>query len=308
MRFSGEGTEADANVYVKYTKKTTTIGEGWYDTKISVADVTEFNITNSSVEGFMVSTDYETDLTKTVVTNYSKSAYYRKDLPLPIRLKWENDLSVVETTVAINDKSGILNTGMKTYYVEGNELAIYNLIPNKTYYYIVSGLCADGKIKTLKSGNFTTKGITRMLNIEGTQNVRDIGGYSIGTQKVKYGSVATKIAYDGEAYIEYEWFEGNHVFDFTTPITEDITLTAKWNQKKYTISVTAIDEYSVDKMLTVYDEKGNKVNALIIKTLDGYILCENGNLAIEKNELNGISEVYVILSDGKTQVKATIKK
>lgn len=56
----------------------------------------------------------------------------------------------------------------------------------------------------------------------------DHNGNVMETQKVKYGLTASKIAYDGEAYIEYEWFEGSHVFDFSKPITEDVTLTAKW--------------------------------------------------------------------------------
>ena len=65
-------------------------------------------------------------------------------------------------------------------------------------------------------------------NAEFSVNFVDHNGNVIETQKVKYGAKATKIAYDGEAYIEYEWFEGSHVFDFNTPITTDVTLIAKW--------------------------------------------------------------------------------
>ncbi len=189
-RFSGYGTEANANVYIIYVGKTTTTGEAWVDTGIAVADISTFILENPAVKGFMATADYsDDDYSYTNVLDYAGSDYYRKDIPLPVVLEWEKDRNVMQTTVCINTLSSVIGAGMQTYYTDDNRIAIYNLIPNKTYYYKVYGLYVNSSGVLLKEGSFTTTADkTRMLNIDGIQNVRDIGGYTgLDKKKVKYG-------------------------------------------------------------------------------------------------------------------------
>lgn len=192
---------SDDDISVTYMGTITTTGEAWVDTGISVGDVKDFNLTNPSVKSFMATTNYETDLSKTVVTNYTGVAGYRKDIPLPIRIKWDSNPTVTEYVVSINTTSAIYNSSTKKYYTNDTNVVIYNLIPNIKYYYEVTGLYPDGSTISVKKGDFTTKGTTRMLNIEGVQNVRDIGGYTVGSQKVKYGLIYRGSALDEVAIV-----------------------------------------------------------------------------------------------------------
>ena len=213
-RFSGQGTEANAKVYVTYEKEVS--ASGWentghafipadYEDRIlaleqAVEDfevdedvnISTFNLSNPSVKAFVASAEYSaSDYSYTNVSSHASSDYYRKDLPFPVVLGWNKKDNAVQYTVSINTTSGVLNTGMQTYYTKDNSLSIWNLIPNKTYYFKVYALCADGSSVSVKSGSFqTTADRTRMLNIDGIQNVRDVGGYTgLNSKKVKYGFV-----------------------------------------------------------------------------------------------------------------------
>ena len=187
VRFSGYGTEADADVYITYEGEVSG-GKAWIDTGVVyggneiVEDITEFTLTNPSVKAFMESADYnDNDYSYTNVNSYTSTDFYRKDLPFPIILKWAKNENAVQYVVSLND-------GELTYYTENNTLSIWNLIPNKIYSFKVHAFRADGSTMLIKSGNFsTTSEQTRFLNIDGIQNVRDIGGYTVGSQKVKYG-------------------------------------------------------------------------------------------------------------------------
>ncbi|MBQ3543567.1 MAG: tyrosine-protein phosphatase [Lachnospiraceae bacterium] len=204
IHFSTEGTEwTDGDITVKYTIVESSYGATeWQDTGLKCLTIgngdsdinsSEFNLMNPSVKEFMETDDYDSnDYSYTHIVALSGSDYFRKDLPLPIRISWKDD-SAVAYTVSINTLRGVLNTGMKIYYTENNSISIYNLIPGKTYYYKVHGLYADSSKRLIKSGNFITVGKTRMLNIEGVQNVRDIGGYKVddngAAKTIKYGMI-----------------------------------------------------------------------------------------------------------------------
>lgn len=203
-RFSGQGTEANANVYITYEKEV--IKQGWKNIGISFVyrniDIANFTLSNPSVKAFVETADYkDDDYSYTNVDGYTGADYYRKDLPLPIIIGWEFNTNAVQYTVSINTLSAVLGTGMQTYYTKDNSISIYNLIPDTTYYYKVYGLCADGTTVLIKEGSITTtKDRTRMLNIDGIQNTRDIGGYMSGisgaSKMVKYGLIYRGSAID----------------------------------------------------------------------------------------------------------------
>ena len=207
VRFSGYGTEADANVYIEY--ETEVEIEMWHDTGVEYnndsdedyVNIKQFTLANPSVEAFMDTVEYNpTDYSYTNVAEYSRSDYYRKDLPFPIILGWNKNANAVQYTVSINTVRNVLTTGMQIYYTQENSLSVWNLIPDKIYYYKVYALCADGTTELIKDDSFTTSaGCTRMLNIEGIQNVRDIGGYMAGvgtSAMVKYGLIYRGSAMD----------------------------------------------------------------------------------------------------------------
>ena len=205
LRFATIGAWANADISVTHYGL---IEEGgWKSTGLSFVagnnsesiDIETFELCNAAVKGFMTTADYnDADYSYTNVTQYAGSDYYRKDLPNPVIVGWDREGMATSYTVCINTLAGVLNTGMQTYYTTDNKLAIYNLLPNKTYYYKVYGLRADGTTVLIKDSSFTTSDSgTRMLNIDGIQNVRDVGGYTAaGGAKVKYGQLYRGSAMD----------------------------------------------------------------------------------------------------------------
>lgn len=177
-----------------------------------------------------------------------------------------------------------------TKYKAGEEVSLG--IPKKSGYTFLGWYLAEDfsglKINKVSVSDFGNKDIYAKWiadNAEFNVNFVDHNGNVIETQTVKYGALATKIAYDGEAYIEYEWFEENHVFDFNKPITEDVTLTAKWkilaniledlvpNRVKNNIELPAVIETSLGELriywgssdINTIDVRGN-VNPLRVDT------------------------------------------
>ena len=129
------------------------------------------------------------------VTHLSKITYpCRADIPVPYTVKWHYNESAMRTTVAVDTRAiGTVNAyTLRTYDATGlNKFPIYNLLPNKTYYYKVTHVMQDGSLTEAKSGSFTTSSEAwRLLYIDGTQNVRDLGGWTgLNGKKVKYGKI-----------------------------------------------------------------------------------------------------------------------
>lgn len=213
MRFCGRGAAADSHIYITYEDTQTVTSEQWVDTGIQYGgggfdEETAAKISELNNEG----TDPTTIklLAQPVLNFYNASAYSdndytyshlskitypcRADIPIPFTVKWNHNEDAMRTTVAVDTKAiGTLNAyTMITYDATGlDNFPIYNLLPNKTYYYKVTHVLADGSLVEAKSGNFTTSNETiRMLYIDGTQNVRDLGGWTgLNGKKVKYGKI-----------------------------------------------------------------------------------------------------------------------
>ena len=63
------------------------------------------------------------------------------------------------------------------------------------------------------------------------------GGSAVAEQEVKKGQTAEAPANPTKEGYSFEgWFNGSTKFNFSSSITEDITLTAKWKQSKYTVT------------------------------------------------------------------------
>ena len=214
LRFCGLGT-VDGTVYITYTENQTVTEATWTDTGVafgggggSIDTETLAKIAELNNEG----TDPTTIklLAKPVLDFYNASAYSdndytyshlsnitypcRADIPVPYTVKWSHNENAMRTTVAVDKKSiGNVNAyTMRTYDATGmDNYPIYNLLPNTTYYYKVTHVLSDGSLVEAKSGRFTTSAESwRPLYIEGTQNVRDLGGWTgLNGKKVKYGKI-----------------------------------------------------------------------------------------------------------------------
>ena len=147
------------------------------------------------------STDYST-------SHLSKITYpYRADIPVPYTVKWNYNENAMRTMVALDTKPiGTVNAyTMFTYDATGmSKYPIYNLIPNTRYYYKVTHVMPDGSIVEAKSGNFMTSSEPwRFLYIDGTQNVRDLGGWTgLNGKKVKYGKILRGAAFSDSSFPE----------------------------------------------------------------------------------------------------------
>ena len=213
MRFCGKGAVADSNIYITYQTTETVTSAQWVDTgiqygsggldaetaaKISAlnnegTDPTTVTLLPADVLAFYNSAAYPDD--DYTVTHLEKITYpCRADIPVPYTVKWHYNESAMRTTVAIDTRAiGTVNAyTLRTYDATGlNKFPIYNLLPNKTYYYKVTHVMADGSLVEAKSGSFTTSSEAwRLLYIDGTQNVRDLGGWTgLNGKKVKYGKI-----------------------------------------------------------------------------------------------------------------------
>ena len=77
------------------------------------------------------------------------------------------------------------------------------------------------------------------------------------------------------------------------------------NKTTYYITVSKIDDKSPDRILTVYNDKDEKVEFKRIELLDGTFFCDNINPSVYVDNLRGIEELRVTLKD-KSKVKARV--
>lgn len=150
-----------------------------------------------------------------------------------ITAKYEATSNYKDTYKIVYETGEAILEGAISSYKAGQEVSLPT--PKKSGYLFLGWYLNPefegvkvSKISVSDFGNKTVYAKWVAENAEYNINFVDHNGNIIETQKVKYGALAKSINYDGEAYIKYLWFDGNHVFDFNTPITKDITLTAKW--------------------------------------------------------------------------------
>jgi protein-tyrosine phosphatase len=157
-------------------------------------ELTDINIDNPQVRDFVKDVDYTNqEYTITQVGTYSApSVYYRKDCGFPMVVKWKlnRDIKNQILYISTNKLIPIADTvTVKSYDIPCgiSDFAVYNLIPNATYYYKVCGTDFDNNLIVIKEGCFTTIGKVHMLKIDGLKNVRDLGGWLTPNGKIKYG-------------------------------------------------------------------------------------------------------------------------
>ena len=95
---------------------------------------------------------------------------------------------------------------------------------------------------------------------------------TIEPQTVESGKTATEPSKPTKTgYTFSAWYEGENAFDFSTPITKDTTLTAKWTANTYTIRFDANGGVgAMDPMACTYNVSTNLPTCAF--TRDGYVL------------------------------------
>ena len=131
------------------------------------------------------------------------------------------------------------------------------------------------------------------------------GGSDVESQTVRQGDKVTQPSNPTkEGYTFVSWMLNETEYDFTAPVEGNVTLTAKWVQKTYTIKATMVDSYSPDRILSVYED-GVKISVKEIKSSNGVVLCSGSNMTVNYGEIEGITSYLVVLNGG-TEVTATL--
>ncbi len=130
------------------------------------------------------------------------------------------------------------------------------------------------------------------------------GGTSISSQTVIEGGKVTRPSNPTKAgYNFVNWLLNGSAYDFETPVTGNITLVASWRAKSYTVSAVPVDQYSPDRILKVYED-GTQISVSEIK-YNGVTLCTGSNMVVNMYEIEGITSLTVILTNG-TSVTASV--
>ena len=127
------------------------------------------------------------------------------------------------------------------------------------------------------------------------------GGSEISSKEVNEGEKVAKPSNPTKAgYVFKEWQLDGKTYVFNTPVTKNIKLVAVWEEvaKNYTFKVSLVDDYSPDRVITVYAD-GKEISFKYIK-IDGVTLCSGKNPTVNKSEIDGITSITVVLNDDRS--------
>ena len=140
------------------------------------------NLENPTVSSFLSEVTYTEDVSSKVA-NYTGTSTGRLDHPNCVSISVPENNAALTVTVSLN--SDYSDPEIFAFAAGTTLCKIYNLVPQKTYYYKVE---AGGEI--LKQGEFTTEGHLRMIMTETGFNIRDLGGWStIDDNRTAYGKL-----------------------------------------------------------------------------------------------------------------------
>ena len=187
---------SDCKLYIPVGTLTTYHNAGW--TKdvftggvVEIGDVeVNYCIENAVTADFIKNVVYPNDdYSYTKMSDYrNQKTQYRKDLPSPVRI--EVPITDDGEALVLETYNHGLQVRSDTFLVGQRALEIWNLIPQTSYIYKLFLLGSDHMKSEISQGTFETEGQVRMLNIDGTCNVRDIGGWKLSNgQYVKYDRI-----------------------------------------------------------------------------------------------------------------------
>ena len=249
-----------------------------------------FNLENGTVSKYLDEADdkytddnFETGVFgvgESVVEGYAiwRSASNRLDIPDPVKLNWNTDISGSKTVQVFNDVN-MTEPEMQTTS-SGTSAEVWNLIPGRRYWYKV--MAQDGTL--LSGGTFTTTGRRRMIKVsdkyneDHANNFRDLGGIrTTDGRTLKYGKLYRGTNVDEATQAEKDYIRGylnvGLDVDLRTYGSSNLGDGIDFVNGQYT---GKMDEFYADK------EKGQfkKIFAKIVEHLEkgdaAYIHCKSG--------------------------------
>ena len=131
------------------------------------------------------------------------------------------------------------------------------------------------------------------------------GGSNVNSQTIEKGKTVTKPSNPTKnGYTFVEWQLNGKTYNFSNQVTGNITLKAVWKEIVYTVKITKVDEYSPDRVLSVYKD-GTKISFKTIKYTDGTELCSGNNPTVSATDIEGETAFKVVLNDN-TEINARV--
>lgn len=235
------------------------------------------------------------------------------DNNIELKAKWEK----IKDTDSDNDKPTITTPTVKKYTVTFNSSGGSSVNsqtvteggkaskpsnPTRNGYTFV-GWTLNGSIYDFNSA--VNKNIT--LVAKWNENAKEKytvtfnsdGGTTVSSQTVTEGGKVSRPADPTKSGYNFGGWTLNGVsYDFNSIVRGNITLTAKWIQKSYIVKVAPVDQYSPDRILTVYED-GNQISVSAIK-YNGVTLCSGSNMVVNMYEISGVNSLTVVLTNGSS--------
>ena len=153
------------------------------------------NIENPVVQAYLADSTYyfDTNYKNSISSKYgSRTLDYDTDWPQGKVVKWSSSTPaelISEVRISVSENANYKDCATHNpSKLTASSFTIRNTIPGCMYYYKVEEILNDGDINLLTEGAFRTTGQLRMIQVRGSHNVRDLGGWP--TQygvPIKYG-------------------------------------------------------------------------------------------------------------------------
>lgn len=183
-------TNASNTIKRSVIKSMPVIDQSWFEE--IVEELPEYNIMNYMIEDYFNNVNYTladvdngTSLFESMgfsskVVNAGRS--HTLDQPKKVDVTWTASGTGTATASLYSDKACTQLVDSGTASVSTGKYSFTDLVPYRTYYYKVT----NGST-VLTSGGFKTTGQIRMIKIDSSWNIRDLGGWTgLGGKKLKY--------------------------------------------------------------------------------------------------------------------------
>ncbi|UKK56824.1 MBG domain-containing protein [Prevotella communis] len=154
--------------------------------------IPSYELVNDNARAYLTEVDYtnDTQYLESFVSNYRINPVTDLTLPLPVTLKWQSTSDYESLKLFVSSDLNFSDAWTYILDPDVDSFDVYNLIPNRYYYWKIEGL--NGINETIiEKGNFNTIGSRRLLLIPGEYlgNCRDLGGLPCTGGLIKYGKL-----------------------------------------------------------------------------------------------------------------------
>ncbi len=190
--------------------------------------------------------------------------------------------------------------------VEGNKVTKPGNPTKDDYTFVewqLDGKPYDFNSKVTK--NIELKAVWKKVN-KYTVTFNSDGGSNVISQTITEGNKVIKPQNPTkEGYNFNGWTLNGNNYDFNSVVNSDITLTAKWSQKNYTVVAKKADLTApFSRVLTVYED-GVEKEVKTIQYIDGVTICSGTNPNVNYYAINEETELKLVLNSG-TVVTASL--